>query len=89
MRRYQEQTKELIQVICNCCGRELKVEQGILKEGACRLETVWGYFSGKDMERHGFDLCEECYDRMISAFSVPVEVKEETEAFPADDGELW
>ena len=37
MRQYYGQTKELKQVICNCCGRELRVEQGILKEGACHL----------------------------------------------------
>ena len=42
MRQYQKQTNELEKVICNCCGRELKVERGILKEGACRLETGWG-----------------------------------------------
>ena len=47
MRQYYGQTKELKQVICNCCGRELRVEQGILKEGACHLETGWGYFPGK------------------------------------------
>lgn len=40
MRQYYGQTKELKQVICNCCGRELRVEQGILKEGACHLETA-------------------------------------------------
>ena len=66
MRRYQKQTGELKQVICNCCGRELNVEQGILKEGACHLEPGWGYFSGKDMEKHSFDLCEACYDKIIS-----------------------
>lgn len=87
MRQYQKQTNELEKVICNCCGRELKVERGILKEGACRLETGWGYFSNKDMEKHSFDLCEACYDQWISGFSVPVEITEETEFFPAVDGE--
>lgn len=87
MRRYQKKTKELEQVVCNCCGRTLKVEHGILKEGACRLETVFGYFSGKDMEKHSFDLCEACYDRMIAGFAVPVEIEEETELFPQTEGE--
>ena len=87
MRHYQKQTGELKQVIWNCCGRELNVDQGILKEGACHLEPRWGYFSGKDMEKHSFDLCEACYDKIISGFSVPVDVTEETEFFPMEDGE--
>lgn len=87
MRRYQKKTKELEQVICNCCGRSLKVEQGILKEGACRMETVFGYFSEKDMEKHSFDLCEACYDRIISGFAVPVQIEEETELFQIEEEE--
>ena len=26
-----------------------------------------------------FELCEECFDKMIARFAVPVEIKEETE----------
>ena len=78
MRKYTK-NGQLETVICNCCGRELRVEQGILKEGACHLETGWGYFSGKDMERHSFDLCEACYDKIVSEFTLPVEKEEETE----------
>ncbi len=89
MRQYYGQTKELKQVICNCCGRELRVEQGILKEGACHLKTGWGYFSGKDMERHSFDLCEACYDKIVSGFALPVEKEEETELFQVEDGESY
>ena len=89
MRQYYGQTKELKQVICNCCGRELRVEQGILKEGACHLETGWGYFYGKDMERHSFDLCEACYDKIVSGFALPVEKEEEMELFQVEDGESY
>lgn len=80
MRKYQVgQERELTQVLCNQCGRELKVEDGYLKEGCFTAEAVFGYFSKKDGSRHHFDLCEECYDKMISRFAVPAEVDEETE----------
>lgn len=85
MRRYQEQTNELKQVVCNCCGRALKVEHGMVKEGACHLETEFGYFSGKDMEIHSFDLCEACYDRITAGFAVPVQVEEKTEFLLPED----
>lgn len=42
-------------------------------------DTTWGYFSGKDLEKHEFDLCEECYDRITLSFAVPPEISEDTE----------
>lgn len=71
--------QELLEVICNGCGRSLRVEGGILKEGCCSVDTVFGYFSSRDGIRHRFDLCEECYTKMIEKFKVPVEESEESE----------
>ena len=31
------------------------------------------------MEQHEFDLCEACYDKMIQAFTIPVDRKIENE----------
>ena len=38
-----------------------------------------GYVSGKDLEKHEFDLCEECYDRITASFAVPPKVSEDME----------
>ena len=77
MRKYlDENKKELTGVICNQCKKELKVENGIIKEGCFNADTQFGYFSGKDGMKYSFDLCEECYDNMIKGFSVPVEKEE-------------
>ncbi|GHU62801.1 hypothetical protein FACS189418_4850 [Clostridia bacterium] len=61
---------------CNSCGKKIVVEQGVAKEGTISISCVWDYFSEKDGERHHFTLCEECYDRIISQFVIPVEVEE-------------
>lgn len=80
MRRYRAKDRqELLEVICNGCGRSLRVEGGILKEGCCGVDTVFGYFSSRDGMRHRFDLCEECYAKIIETFKVPVEESEENE----------
>ncbi len=80
MRKFQiGQERKLTQVLCNQCGRKLKVEDGYLKEGCFTADAAFGYFSRKDGIRHQFDLCEDCYDKMISRFKVPVEADEETE----------
>lgn len=71
--------RKLIHVVCNKCGRSLKVEDGYLKEGCFSAEAVFGYFSRKDGTAHRFDLCEDCYDEMISQFKVPVEEREGAE----------
>lgn len=65
---------------CNCCGKELKVENGILKEDAFEATKEWGYFSGRDLEVHHFNLCEDCYNKLISEFKIPVEIKSKMEA---------
>ena len=70
---------ELEAAVCNCCGKSMKIQNGMLLEGICSVDTTWGYFSGKDLEKHEFDLCEECYDRITLSFAVPPEISEDTE----------
>jgi len=78
MRKYTK-SGELLRAVCNCCGKELKVENGILKEGIFSAENIWGYFSDKDGESHCFELCEKCYDMIVADFMIPVEITERTE----------
>ena len=64
---------------CNCCGKEIKEEQGMPKEDVLTIVKDWGYFSKKDMERHQLIICEACYDKWVSGFRIPPEVTERTE----------
>jgi len=80
MRKYEEgQDRKLVKVVCNKCGKTLRVEKGYLKEYCFGADTTFGYFSRKDGTAHHFDLCEDCYDSVISQFAVPVEEIEITE----------
>ncbi len=80
MRKYNEHQEEaIISIVCNACGKPIQVERGIIKEGVCSVDCVWGYFSKKDGSRHVFDLCEECYDKIIKEFALPVEQVDENE----------
>lgn len=77
MRVYEKMKEEsLTKVICNCCGKELLVENGIIKEGCFHASAVFGYFSKKDGAVQQFDLCESCYDKMLADFRVPAEERE-------------
>lgn len=59
-------------IMCNCCGREIHVEPGISMQDYLYIKKEWGYFSKKDGEMQEFNLCEECYDDIISRFRIPV-----------------
>lgn len=80
MRVYlDEKDKELVTVICNQCGKELWIENGILKEECIRVVHDFGFFGQRDGETHDFDLCEECYNKVIARFQVPVQKRERKE----------
>lgn len=79
MRKFSDHEKKLEAVICNGCGRNLKLENGVLKEGCFEGKQSFGYFSSMDGEKHQFDLCEECYRKFTKQFAVPVEKQEITE----------
>ena len=76
MRQYKmQETKEIEKIICNKCGKEIVVKNGVAEADALSVEKRWGYFSNKDNEVHVFDLCEECYDKWIATFLIPIEEK--------------
>ncbi len=66
-------------IFCNQCGKELKLEGDIVREGYFPADVTFGYFSNKDGLRHRWDLCEQCYDALIRSFQIPVEETERNE----------
>lgn len=79
MRKVDAKTQELIEVVCNACGKSLRVQKGLLLEECFYGVANFGYFGRKDKTTHQFDLCEDCYDKMTENFVVPVTEEERTE----------
>lgn len=76
MRQYQiKEIKEVKKIICNQCGKEMQVTNGRAEEGVFSADYAWGYFSEKDGEKHSFDLCEDCYDKLLASFKIPAEIE--------------
>ncbi|MCI8956730.1 MAG: hypothetical protein HFG29_07060 [Eubacterium sp.] len=71
MRVYKDE--RLTELYCNKCGKQIKIENEVIREGNFSVDYRWDYFSGKDGRRHKFDLCESCYDEIIKNFEYPVE----------------
>lgn len=77
MRQYQlKETKEIKKIVCNQCGKEIPATNGRAEEGVFSVDYTWGYFSDKDGERHSFDLCESCYDKLLRGFLIPADIEE-------------
>ncbi|MDE6674105.1 MAG: hypothetical protein K2K19_04720 [Acetatifactor sp.] len=66
-------------IFCTKCGKELKPQEDMIREGYFSADVIFGYFSNKDGLRHRWDLCESCYDALTASFQIPVEENEESE----------
>lgn len=68
------------EVYCNCCGELItNRERTNQHRDYLHVEKAWGYFSSKDLAGHSFNICENCYDRWLESFRIPVE------EFPVDE----
>lgn len=80
MRKYaRKNSYKIKEMFCNCCGKQINIEQGIIKEGVLSMDYSWGYFSDKDGEIHSIDLCEECYNEIVCKFKIPVDTAKKIE----------
>lgn len=77
MRVYEKE--KIKEIYCNKCGKKIEMKNEVLQEDVLQVDKVWGYFSKKDGIKHSFDLCEDCYDRIIESFKYPITEAEETE----------
>ena len=80
MRKYldENEAKPAV-VVCNCCGKDLLIENGILKEECISVRHNFGYFGKRDGQIHLFDLCEDCYEKLTAGFKIPAEIQEQRE----------
>lgn len=74
MRRIRMNGEKIL--YCNKCGKKIEGDHGMIREGVFTTAYEWGYFSGKDGERHSFCLCEPCYDKIRESFVIPVKTEE-------------
>lgn len=61
--------KKLVDVICNMCGEKIKKSDNVLYD-YFHAEKKWGYFSEMDGENYSFDLCQDCYKKLISQLKI-------------------
>ena len=60
-------------VKCNCCGSEITSDANGYSSDYLSVSKRWGYNSSFDNIEHNFDLCEDCYKKLIGTFKIPVD----------------
>ncbi len=68
-----------MKIICNCCKKQIKVENDIPREDYVDIEKKWGYFSRKDGLVERITVCEDCYEKWVSTFQLKPELRRRTE----------
>ena len=63
--------KELTDVRCNACGRDVSKDTSGYFEDHVSLSKKWGYSSPFDGEAHDIDICVDCYSDWIRQFEIP------------------
>lgn len=66
-------------IVCNGCGKEIKIVNGIAGQDYLSIKKEWGYFSGKDGKLQELILCEACWDELLSRLKIPALTTEVTE----------
>lgn len=71
--------KKITDVICNMCGENIKKIDNDEFYDYFHAKKEWGYFSEMDGEKHSFDLCGNCYKKLISQFKISANEKKDNE----------
>lgn len=60
------------EIFCNMCGEKIPTDKlGYVKDHLNIVKT-WGYNSNYDGEEHSFDICAECYGKLINQFVIKI-----------------
>lgn len=78
MKKYDED-KKIENIVCNCCGREIAPADASEQAAFLVVRQEWGYFSKWDGCCHSFDICEDCYEKMMENWMYPPVIEERTE----------
>ena len=62
-------------IFCNGCGKSIDLTP--YADNHISVEKKWGYGSEWDGETHSFDLCLDCYRKIISQFVLKAEKTKE------------
>lgn len=70
MKKVFEESFIIKDVFCNMCGTQIKKDEFGKLYDYVSVNKQWGYLSSLDGLSHEFDLCDECYKKIINEFKI-------------------
>jgi hypothetical protein len=67
MRTYKTEPKKVVdEILCDVCGESCTITEPIVEHEYAELIATWGYFSDQDGKQFNIDLCENCFNDVLS-----------------------
>lgn len=67
MRTYKTEPKKVVdEILCDVCGESCTVAEPIVEHEYAELIATWGYFSDQDGTQYNIELCENCFNDVLT-----------------------
>jgi len=67
MRTYKTEPKKVVdKILCDVCGESCTITEPVVEHEYAELIATWGYFSDQDGKHFNIDLCENCFNDVLS-----------------------
>ena len=67
MKTYREEIRLVVdEILCDCCGESCTISEPVIEHEYGELIATWGYFSDQDGTQFNIDLCENCFNDVLS-----------------------
>jgi len=71
MKTYKKKLTNVIdKILCDCCGQSCTKEIATIKPSFdheyATIEATWGYFSNQDGLQYDIQICENCFNEVVT-----------------------
>lgn len=67
MRSFQsKEIKVVDKIYCDMCGQSCTITEPCIEHEYAKIEATWGYFSNQDGTQYDIEICESCFNQVLS-----------------------
>jgi len=72
-----EEKVKIYSVVCNCCGKKIEFPDGYDNTEITDITISFGYGSRFDLTTWEMDVCDDCIEKWVKTFKLPIEIHED------------
>lgn len=67
MKFFREKTTKVVdKIYCDMCGQSCTITEPYIEHEYAKIEATWGYFSNQDGAQYDIEICESCFNQVLS-----------------------